>query len=243
MENCVHVTHNKSRTSVCVQHDTSLQGGGVSYAAWSAFGGVAKVGSTYQLVCVCACASDLCLPTGGGGGRGVPLGLPQDQAAHPPTHPPKLTHLPTHPDPPLPPHRGGGGLCCYNQLVTQKPCVFAQKKFCYSVTMGSLNSGTTELAVPSGRALYWQTAKALVQPPLTAHRKTLPLFTTWTGNFGHFLTPFSIKVADPPSPTLLPPRGGVGTLGQIAQNQRNPPTHRPQTHPPTPPGGVGWDPP
>ena len=34
----------------------------------------------------------------------------------------------------------------------------------------------------------------------------------------------------------------VGTLGQIAQNQSNPPTHRPQTHPPTPPppgGRVG----
>ena len=37
---------------------------------------------------------DLCLPTGGG----VPLGLPQDQAAHPPTHRPQ-THPPTHPPP------------------------------------------------------------------------------------------------------------------------------------------------
>ena len=34
-----------------------------------------------------------------------------------------------------------------------------------------------------------------------------------------------------PDPTP-PPRGGVGTLGQIAPNQTNPPTHRPQTPPP-----------
>ena len=45
-----------------------------------------------------------------------------------PTHPPKLTHPPTHPDPPYPPNGGGGVLCCYNQLVTQKPCVFPPKK-------------------------------------------------------------------------------------------------------------------
>ena len=39
----------------------------------------------------------------------------------------------------------------------------------------------------------------------------------------------------PPRPHPPPPWGGVGTLGQIAQNQTNPPTHRPRTHPPTPP--------
>ena len=41
----------------------------------------------------------------------------------------------------------------------------------------------------------------------------------------------------PPTQTL-PPWGGVGTLGQIVQNQTNPPTHRPQTNP-EPPIGVG----
>ena len=40
---------------------------------------------------------DLCLAKG----RGVPLGLPQDQPAHPPTHP----------DPPLPPPPPVGGVC------------------------------------------------------------------------------------------------------------------------------------
>ena len=46
--------------------------------------------------------------------------------------------------------------------------------------MRSLNG-----SYPSGRSLHWQTAKALVPHCL------------WTGNFCHFLTPFSIKVADP----------------------------------------------
>ena len=64
----------------------------------------------------------------GGRGRGIPLGLPQDLAAYPPTQADPPTFPPR---PPLPPHTGGGGagLCCYNQLVTQKPCVFAQKNF------------------------------------------------------------------------------------------------------------------
>ena len=104
------------------------------------------------------------LTNGGGGGQGVPLGLPQDQAAHPPT------------DPLLPPLRGGG-LCCYNQLVTQEPCVFAQKNSSPSVTMRSLNSTVAELAVT-----------------LVVDHCTGKLSKHWlnphclrTGNFCHFL--------------------------------------------------------
>ena len=59
-------------------------------------GGIAKGGGRVQWG-----RPDLCLATGGGG-QGVPLGLPQDQAAHPPTHPPTQT-------PPYPPIGGGGG--------------------------------------------------------------------------------------------------------------------------------------
>ena len=36
---------------------------------------------------------------------------------------------------------------------------------------------------------------------------------------------------------IPPPWGGVGTFGQIAQNQTNPPTHRPRTPPPPSPVG------
>ena len=102
----------------------------------------------YGILCSCIVAlgsSRPLLTNGGGGGGGSLWGSLRTRQ---PTHPPKLTHPPTHPEPPLPPHRGGGaGLCCYNQLVTQKPCVFAQKKFCPSVTMRSLNSSIAELAV------------------------------------------------------------------------------------------------
>ena len=86
------------------------------------------------------------LTNGGGGGGGSLWGCLRTRQ---PTHPPKLTHPPTHPDPPLPPPGGGGVLlCCKNQLVTQKLCVFGQKKLCHSVTMPSLSSGITELALP-----------------------------------------------------------------------------------------------
>ena len=43
-------------------------------------------------------------PRGGGGGS-----LWGCLRTRQPTHPPKLTHPPTHPDPPLPPPGGGGG--------------------------------------------------------------------------------------------------------------------------------------
>ena len=59
----------------------------------------------------CRCHGELratpLLSNRGGGGRGVPLGLPQDQAAHPPTQADPPTHPPTQ-TPPYTPHRGGG---------------------------------------------------------------------------------------------------------------------------------------
>ena len=78
---------------------------------------------------------------------------------------------------------------------------------------------------------------------LAAKREILPLFTTVLSvkivfsctNKG-CRTILSVPTHPDPTP---PPRGGVGTLGQIAPNQTNPPTHRPQTHPPTPPSPWG----
>ena len=74
-------------------------------------------------------------------------------------------------------------------------------------TRQPLNAVSRTGSYPSGRSLCWQTAKAMVQSPLPVYRKLLPLFTTRTGNFCHFLAPFSIKVADPPThpPTPTPP--------------------------------------
>ena len=105
-----------------------MGGGGVGGAFardWGARVGVSGVCTSEQS----GMWPDLCLPTGGGG-RGVPLGLPQDlrtsgpTQADPPTHPPR-----PRPYPPPIGRGGGGGLCCYNQLVTQKTCVFAPKNF------------------------------------------------------------------------------------------------------------------
>ena len=152
-----------------------------------------------------------------------------------------LTHPPTHPDPPAPyPPMGGGGGCSYNRLVTQQPCVFAQTDLAtghyaiFEQRYSKIGSYT------SGKSLQWQTSTALVQSPVPTCRKFLPLFTTRTGEFCHFLTPFSIMIAYPSTHpprryTPPPPLGVVGTLGQIAQNQNNPPTHRAQT-PPEPRG-------
>ena len=119
--------------------------------------------------------------TRGGGGRGSLWGCLRTRQA---THPPKLTHTPTHPDPPLPPHRwGGGGLCCYNQLVTQKTLCICQKKFCPSVIMRSLNSGIAELAVTlvvdhcTGKLLKrWFNPRCL-----------------WTGHYCHF-SPHTLEI-------------------------------------------------
>ena len=140
------------------------------------------------------------LTNGGGGGRGVPLGLPQDQAAHPPTQadPPTQT-------PPYPP-----GLCCYNQLVTQKPCVFAQNKFCPSVTVRSLKGNIAELA--GTRVVDHCTGKL--------QKRWFNPHCLWTGNFCHFLTPFSIKVADPPThpPRPYPPPPPLGGSRHFGPN-------------------------
>ena len=115
------------------------------------------------------------LLTNGVGGGGSLWGCLRTRQ---PTHPPKLTHPPTHPDRPYPPIGGGGGLCCYNQLVTQKPCVFAPKKICPSATMQSLNSSIAELAVTL----------------MVVDHCTSKLVKRWfnprclrTGNFYHFL--------------------------------------------------------
>ena len=80
-----------------------------------------------------ATGADLCLATGGGGAGG-PSGAASGPGS-PPTHPPS------------PPLLRGGGLCCNNPLVTQKPCVLAQKNFCPSVTMWFLNKCVAQLAV------------------------------------------------------------------------------------------------
>ena len=113
-------------------------------------------------------------------GGGVPVGLPQDQAAHPPTQADPPTHPPTQ-TPPTPSIGGLGFLCCNNQLVTQKPCVFTQKKLCHSVTMPSLSSAIAEVAVT-----------------LVVDRCTVELAQRWfklhwlqTGKFCHFLPLFS----------------------------------------------------
>ena len=60
------------------------------------------------------------LSNGGRGGGGSLWGCLRTRQ---PTHPPTQT-------PPYPPPLGGGGrgfLCCKNQLVTPKPCVFTPK--------------------------------------------------------------------------------------------------------------------
>ena len=132
---------------------------------------------------------------GGGGWRGVPVGLPQDQAAHPPTQADPPTHPPR--PPPTPPPVGGGGgvlLCCKNQLVTQKLCVFGQKKLCHSVSMPSLRRGVAEPVVTlvvDHCAVDLGHGTASVRFPLAADRKILSLFTTVTGKFCHFLQLFS----------------------------------------------------
>ena len=109
------------------------------------------------------CRADLCLARGGGGLWGC-------LRTRQPTHPPTMTHPPTHPD-----------LCCNNQVVTQKPCVFAQKKLCHSVTMPSLNRRIAQLTVT-----------------LVVDRCTVKLAQRWfkphclhTGKFCHFLPLFS----------------------------------------------------
>ena len=86
--------------------------------------------------------------------------------------------------------------------------------------------------------------KALVQSPLPVDQKFLPLLTTilsvkivfsWTNKGCRSI----LRPTHPPTPDP-PPRGGVGTLGQIAPNQTDPPTHGPQTHLSSPlPRGVG----
>ena len=104
---------------------------------------------------------------------------------------------------------------------------------------------------PSSRSLRRQPAKALVPTPLLADRKFLPLFTIILSvkivSGRKFLPLFtiilSVKIVFSYTPThppthpdpTPPPGGGVGTLGQIAPNKTNPPTHRPQTPPPEPP--------
>ena len=86
---------------------------------------------------------DLCLAKGGGG---IILACLRTRQ---PTHAPKQTHPPTHPPrPPYPPPKragGGGVLCCYTQLVTEKPCVFPPQKTCPSVTVRSLNRNIAHL--------------------------------------------------------------------------------------------------
>ena len=73
-----------------------------THAVYTRWGGARFVAPS-----VLRAGPDLCLPTGGGGGRGIPLGLPQDQAAHPPTQADPPTHPPS--PPPYPPM--GGGVC------------------------------------------------------------------------------------------------------------------------------------
>ena len=76
---------------------------------------------------MCDCTTDLCLATGGGG-RGVILGLPKDW----PTHPPKLTHQPSHPDPPCPQgpsaHFYWGGESCIRTRSPPSRCLQAEKQ-------------------------------------------------------------------------------------------------------------------
>ena len=117
---------------------------------------------------------------GGGGGGGSLWGCLRTRQ---PTHPPKLTHPPTHPDPPLapPPPPLRAFLCCKNQLVTQKPCVFTQKKLCHSVAMPSLNNDKADAA------------DTLVVDRFTGNLAQRRFEPPWpqTGKFCHFSPLFS----------------------------------------------------
>ena len=139
---------------------------------------------------------------GGGGGGGSLWGCLRTRQ---PTHPPKLTHPPTHPEPPL---RGGGSVLLQSAGNT-KPCVFAEKKICPSVTMRSLNSSIAELAV------------TLVVDHCTGNLGSV-------GSIPTACRPEVFRIPDNlaesvPAPTQL--------LCQAHQGCR--PTH-PPTHPPTP---------
>ena len=82
-------------------------------------------------------------------------------------------------------------LCCKNQLVTQKLCVFGQKILCHSVTMPFLSSATAGPVVTLVVDHCTASLGASVRFPLPVDRKILSLFTTVTGKFCHFLPLFS----------------------------------------------------
>ena len=113
---------------------------------------------------------------------------------------------------------------------TKTLCICPKKNFSFSHYAIFEQQYSRTGSHPSGRLLHTQTGKAVVQSPLPMDRKFLPLFDS--------ILHQGCGPTHPPRPYPPPPPwGGVGTWGQIAQNQSNPPTHRPQTHPPPPPPG------
>ena len=159
------------------------------------------------------------------------------------THPPKLTHPPTHPDPPPTPPVGGGGLFhpasyvhCILKILTkgQRP------KFqnCKDLGLNPRTRSCSAVYSPLDRQLSQQhTTQVLFRScHLFFHQKKC--LCTWSILATRIVwesqaLPSPYPVAHPPTQTPSPPPwGGVGTLGQIAQNQTNPPTHRPRTPPP-----------